>query len=256
MPAFYDELLGPAVFAPFARELATRAAAVGPHSVLELAAGTGVVTAALVAALPGVPVTATDLNAAMVEHGAHQVPAAAWRTADAQELPFPDGAFDLVVCSFGAMFFPDKQRAFGEAARVLAPGGRLLFTVWDDVGDSEFDVALVEALAAVLPDDPPDFVSRVPHGYADPDRVRADLTAAGLTGTVEPLVLRGEATSARALAEGYCRGTPLLFGLQQRGDVDALTAAVAAEMSARLGPGPVRGDLAALVVTAGRAAPA
>jgi SAM-dependent methyltransferase len=250
MPDTYDEPLGPALFAPFARKVAGRAAGPRPRSVLELAAGTGILTAELVARLPGVPVTATDLNGAMVSYGSRQVPAARWRTADAQSLPVPDGAFDLVVCQFGVMVFPDKPAAFAEASRVLAPTGLLLFTVWDTVGSSPFPAALTDALAEVLPDDPPDFVTRIPHGYADPDRIRADLAAAGLTGDVERVVLRGEAASAGALAEGFCRGTPLLFGLQGRGDVDELTAAVAERMAARLGDGPVSGDLAAFVVTA------
>jgi SAM-dependent methyltransferase len=250
MPAAYDELLGPALFAPFARDVAGRCADLRPGSVLELAAGTGILTAELVARLPGVPVTATDLNPEMVEHGSRRVPEASWRPADAQSLPFPDGAFDLVVCQFGVMFFPDRPGAFAEAARVLSPGGRLLVTTWDAVGTSPFPAALTDALAAVLPEDPPDFVARVPHGYTDPDRIRADLSAGGLAGTVERVVLRGTAPSARAVAEGFCRGTPLLFALRERGDVEALTDAVAEEMTARLGGGPVTGDLAAFVVTA------
>ena len=44
-------------------------------------------------------------------------------------LPFGDGEFDVVVCQFGVMFFPDKQAAFGEAVRVLRPGGRYVFNV-------------------------------------------------------------------------------------------------------------------------------
>lgn len=251
MPAAYDELLGPALFAPFARELAARAAALRPRSVLELAAGTGILTAQLVTRLPGVPVTATDLNPAMAGYGSGRVPAAEWRAADAQALPFPDASFDLVACSFGVMFFPDKAAAFAEAARVLSGSGRLLVSIWDTVATSDFPAALTEALAAVLPDDPPDFVVRVPHGYADVDRIEADLAVAGLGGTVERVVLRGEAPSARALAEGFCHGTPLLFGLEERGDLAALTDAVAEQMTARLGDGPVCGDLAAFVVTAG-----
>lgn len=76
----------------------------------------------------------------------------------------------MIVCQFGAMFFPDKPAAYAEAARVLAPGGTLLLTVWDTVETSDFPAALVASLAAVLPENPPDFVARVPHGYADPDR--------------------------------------------------------------------------------------
>jgi len=255
MPRLYDELLGPVLFAPFAVELADRAAALRPRRVLELAAGTGIVTAELVRRLPGAAVTATDLNEAMVAHGAARVPGAAWRSADAQALPFPDGSTDLVVCSFGAMFFPDRPGAFAECARVLRPDGTLLLSVWDDVAGSPLTAALVAALAEVLPADTPDFVTRVPHGYADPARLGADLTAGGLRTTgLDRVVLRGRAPSARSVAEGLCLGSPLRFQLEQRGDLDALTRAAADRMTAALGEGPVEGDLTAFVATATPAA--
>jgi SAM-dependent methyltransferase len=251
MPAAYDELLGPALFAPFAAQLAERAAALRPARVLELAAGTGRVTAELVRRLPGAAVTATDLNEAMVVYGAAHVPAATWKTADAQALPFPDGSADLVVCSFGAMFFPDRPGAFAECARVLRPGGTLLMSVWAEVAGSPMTAALVDALAAVLPERTPDFVTRVPHGYCDPARIRADLAAGGLSTTaLDRVVLRGRAASARAVAEGICLGSPLRFQLEPRGDVQELTRAVAERMTAELGEGAVEGDLTALVVTA------
>jgi SAM-dependent methyltransferase len=251
MPEIYDTHLGPVLFAPFAAHLASIAAALRPGRVLELAAGTGIATAALVAALPGAEITATDLNPAMVSLGEQRVPRAGWRTADAQALDLPDDAFDLVVCQFGAMFFPDKPRAFAEAARVLRPGGILLLDVWDRVETSAFPAALVEAVAVVLADDSPCFLARVPHGYADLAQIAADVTAGGLVlDSIERVALPGTATSARSLAEGYCLGSPLRFELAEHGPVEPLTDAVAAEMTARLGNGQVHADLVALVVTA------
>jgi SAM-dependent methyltransferase len=55
-----------------------------------------------------------------------------WREADAMALPFPDEAFEYVICQFGVIFFPDKQTAFREVLRVLRPGGQFLFNVWGD----------------------------------------------------------------------------------------------------------------------------
>ncbi len=251
MPATYDRLLGPALFAPFASELAGRAAALSPRDVLEVAAGTGIVTAELVRALPEALVTATDLNPAMVAWAAQQVPGPAWQTADAQHLALPDRAFDLAVCSFGVMFFPDRVAAYAEVARVLRPTGTLLVTVWDTVDGSTFAAALVDSLHAVLPDDPPTFLVRVPYGYADRDQIAADLTSAGLTvAGFQRLVLTGHAASAEAVAVGFCQGTPLRFELEERGDLGALTRAVAAQVTSRLGRGRVSGDLAAFLVTA------
>ena len=168
-------------------------------------------------------------------------------------LNFPDASFDLVVCQFGVMFFPDKPAAFAEAARVLAPGGTMLFTVWDVVEASPFPAAMVESLAAVFPEDPPGFIVRIPHGYTDPDQIRSDVQAGGLRPErLDRVVLRGTATSARVVAEGFSLGTPLRFALQERGPLDGLTQVLGDEMTARLGPGPVESDLAAFVVSARR----
>src|SRR3954462_9954684 len=103
IPALYDQHLGPMIFAPYADDLASRVADLRHGRILETAAGTGVVTRALVSALPeSVSVEATDLNQPMLDHASSQLPSTRviWRQADAQLLPFPDGAFDAVVCQF------------------------------------------------------------------------------------------------------------------------------------------------------------
>jgi SAM-dependent methyltransferase len=251
MPEVYDRLLGPALFAPFARDMAIRVARLLPARVLELAAGTGILTRELLAVLPEAQVVATDLNEAMAAWGAQQVPDARWRVADAQQLDLPSGAFDVVVCQFGAMFFPDRVAAHREAARVLAPGGTLAFSVWDVVEASDFPAALTVGLAAVLPGSTPDFLTRIPHGYTDPALITSDLVAGGLqVRSLDRVRLRGSAPSASALAEGFCLGTPLRFALQERGSPLELTHALAENMTEQLGEGPVGSDLTAWVVTA------
>jgi SAM-dependent methyltransferase len=253
MPEVYDRCLGPAMFAPHAQRLAAIAAAQGPRVVLEIAAGTGIVTAELVRALPAAAITASDLNPAMVSLAAEQVSGPTWLVADAQALEFTDCTFDMIVCQFGVMFFPDKEAAFAQAARVLRPDGRYVFTVWDKVERSQFPAALVAGLADIFPDGPPDFVARIPHGYHDLEQIRSDAAAGGLkVESIERIVLRGTAPSARTLAEGFCYGTPLRFALQERGDMRELTEAVAERMTLRLGAGSVEGDLAAFVVSARR----
>jgi SAM-dependent methyltransferase len=254
MPEVYDSCLGPALFAPFAARVAAVAQALSPRRVLELAAGTGILTAELVRALPAAEITATDLNPAMVAWAADRVAGPRWLQADAQHLDLPDAAFDLVACQFGVMFFPDKPAAFAEAARVLAPGGTLLFTVWDAVETSDFPAAMVRSLATVLPLDSPDFIVRVPHGYCDPDQLAADLRAGGLVAdSIDRVVLRGRSPSAQVIAHGFCLGTPLRFALQERGSLEDLSSALSQQMVARLGSGPVDSDLAAFVVTARKA---
>jgi len=110
---------------------------------------------------------------------------------------------------------------------------------------------VIAALAEKFPDDPPNFLARVPHGYHDVDRVTADLTAAGFGGVqVETVELDCRANDAADLARGYCRGTPLRGEIESRGDLDAATHAVAVALERRFGPGPVVGRMAALVVSA------
>ena len=126
MPEFYDRHLGALFFQPYADDLADRLSNLTSGKLLETAAGTGIVTETLARRLPSsVHIVATDLNQPMLDHaktkpGAERV---TYQQADALALPFPDGGFDVVVCQFGVMFFPDRQQGFREARRVLKPGG-------------------------------------------------------------------------------------------------------------------------------------
>jgi SAM-dependent methyltransferase len=253
MPETYDRCLGQAVFGPHAADLANRAGALGPERVLELAAGTGILTARLVAALPHASITATDLNMAMVEFASGRVSGAVWRQADVQDLPFEDCTFDLVVCQFGVMFFPDKVAAFSEVARVLNPSGSFLFNTWDVIERNQFTAALSAGVAKAFPKDPPTFLVRIPHGYTDLEQVSADLNGAGLEVRQAVTVsLIGHADSAATVAKGFCYGTPLRMAIEERGDLAANAEIISAEMTARLGPGDVSGPLTAHVVLAGR----
>ncbi|MFF9410866.1 class I SAM-dependent methyltransferase [Streptomyces anandii] len=251
MSEAYEQYLVPVVFRPFAADLTARAAALHPRRVLELAAGTGALTVDLLTAAPSAEVTATDLNEAMVEFGATRAPGAVWRQADAQRLPFPDGGFDLVVCQFGVMFFPDRIGAFTEVRRVLAPGGRFLFNTWGPLGTHAFEVALQAGLERAFPVDPPRFFQTVPHGYADPVVVAADLAAAGFAVEDEQrLTLQGRAPSTADLATGYLTGTPVRAAVEERSHGPAVLATVVEEMTARLGPGPVTAPMTAYVFRA------
>ena len=162
IPAMYEKYMVPLIFEHYAADLARRLASQSPSRVLEIAAGTGVVTRQLATTLPqDVAIVATDLNRPMLEL-AERIGTSRpvqWQHADAMQLPFPDRSFDAVVCQFGAMFFPDKARAFAEARRVLRTGGVLLFNVWDRIEENEFADAVTATLAEVFPEDPPAFRS-------------------------------------------------------------------------------------------------
>ena len=231
VPALYHRCLGPLLFVPYAEEVARRVAALRPARILETAAGTGIVTEAIAAALPDAEIEATDLNQAMLDVAAARIasPKVRFRAADAQALPYPDGAFDAVVCQFGAMFFPDRVGAYREARRVLAPGGTFLFNVWDSLDRNPASAAVAAAVAGVFPDDPPTFLNRVPFGYHDRARVEADLRAAGFTRIASDTVgKRGTIGSAEEAATGLCRGSPLGAEIEARDPARAEAASQAA----------------------------
>ena len=181
IPAIYDQYMVPLIFEPYARLVAERAAAFDARRILETAAGTGVVTEQLHRALPGADIIATDLNAPMLEQAARRVsaPNVRFQPADAQALPFDDGSFDLVVCQFGVMFFPDKVRANSEAHRVLRDGGRYMLVIWDRIEHNLATMAAGRAVAELFPMDAVRFYERVPFRYHDVGQIEQDLLAAG-----------------------------------------------------------------------------
>ncbi len=256
IPALYDKHMGPVIFEPYARDLAGRLSLPDAARVLETAAGTGIVTRALLASLPAaVSIVATDLNQPMLDHAAKAVSSSrvVWRKADAQSLPFDDGTFDAVVCQFGAMFLPDKLTAYREARRVLKPGGRFVFNVWDKIEYNEFADLVSAAVREMFPDDPPLFLARTPHGYHDKDAIVADVRSAGFVDVAaETVTLRSVAPTSMDPAIGYCQGTPLRNEIEARdaGRLAEATAAAAARIAAQFGNGPVDGMMQAHIVTA------
>lgn len=256
IPEVYNTYMVPLIFEPYAVDLTNRVEAVSPSRVLEIAAGTGVLTRALAATLPeATSIVATDLNQAMLDHAAAvgTKRAVEWRQADAMQLPFSDANFDTVVCQFGAMFFPVKSRAFAEVRRVLKPGGVFLFNVWDRIEENDFADTIMAALAALFPTDPPRFMARTPHGYHDPSEIARDLADGGFTVApkIQIVAARSRATSARIPAIAYCHGTPWRNEIESR-DASRLgeaTDRATTAIAQRFGAGPVEGKIQALVVT-------
>ena len=258
IPELYDTLLVPLIFQPYADDIARRVAALAPARVLETAAGTGAVTRALALALPAATeIVATDLNPPMLERAARAGTArpVTFQPADAMKLPFDDASFDVVVCQFGAMFFPDKGVAFGEARRVLRPGGTFLFNVWDRIEENEFADTVTAALAPLFPADPPRFMARTPHGYFDRASIAADLARGGFgaPSAFDTVSARSRAASANAAATAYCQGTPMRGEIEARGGslADA-TVASTTQLAQRFGSGAIDGKIQAHVVAVRR----
>lgn len=256
IPQLYETYLVPMIFQPYATDLANRLASRALSRVLEVAAGTGVVTRALASVLPAqVAIVATDLNQAMLDQAAEVGTArpVEWRQADAMQLPFADETFDTVVCQFGAMFFPDKAKAFSEARRVLKPGGVFIFSVWDRIEVNEFADTVTTSLASLFPDDPPRFMVRTPHGYFDTAMIERDLAAGGFTkpAHIVTLAQRSRAASPQVAAMAYCEGTPLRNEIEARGPalLGKATEVAAQALAKRFGQGEVDGKIQAIIVT-------
>jgi ubiquinone/menaquinone biosynthesis C-methylase UbiE len=234
-PELYDRYMGPLLFEPYARVLAERAARLQPDRILETAAGTGIVTRALHGAAPRAQIVATDVNPVMLEAAAQRLGSerVSFQPADAQDLPFDDESFDLVVCQFGVMFFPEKVRAYEEARRVLRFNGHYLLVSFDRLELNPVPQAAANAVAALFPDDPPAYMERGPFSYVDPALIEHDLLAAGFTLIKLETVALTSRVSAHEAARGMVLGSPFRSEIERRDSsaldraLNAVTAALA-----------------------------
>ncbi len=259
IPELYDTYLVPLIFETYADDLAERVAAAAPKSVLEIAAGSGVVPRALAPRLSSdAHYAVTDLNQPMLDHAAGKQGGddrITWQQADALNLPFDAAAFDAVVCQFGVMFFPDRVAGYTEARRVLKPSGRFIFNVWDVIEANEFADVVTQAAAAVFPDDPPRFLARTPHGYHDKAQIRGELEQAGFSDvSITTVEMVSSAPSARHPAVAYCQGTPLRNEIEARDGslLQHVTDRATEAIAARFGNGAVAAKICGHVVTAYR----
>ena len=258
VPQLYDTYLVPLIFQPYAAEVASRLSKLPVSRVLEIACGTGVVTRAMSSMLPGsVQIVATDLNQPMLDYASASgiKRDIEWRKADAMALPFQDETFDAVVCQFGAMFFPDRPKAYSEARRVLRPGGTFFCSSWDRIEENEFADTVTTSLESMFPDDPPRFMARTPHGYHDVEKIREDFRSGGFGDQpVETIAARSRAESPRIVAIAYCEGTPLRDEIEAR-DASRLAEAtrVATDaIASKFGSGEVDGKIQAHLIVAQR----
>ncbi len=255
----YDELMVPLIFQPYADDVAARLTDLREGSILEVAAGTGVATRALAAGLPAeVSITATDLVPGMLDR-AQRIGTkrpVTWEQANVMALPYGPESFDAVVCQFGAMFFEPRSDAFAEVRRVLRPGGRFLFSVWDGLDRNPFAAVVSDAVQGHFSDDPPRFLERKPYSYHDIETIRADLSRGGFNAepAIEQLEFESRAGTATDVATAFCGGTPLRDEIVSRGSEqlgDAITTATAA-VAERFGPVDPQSRISAQVIIAVR----
>lgn len=249
VPENYERHLVPLLFLDYGADLAARLDVPAGGAVLETACGTGAVTRHLRRLLPqGTTLTVTDLAPPMVEQARRNVgerPGIEYRQADATDLPFADRTFDAVICQFSVMLFPDRVQGMREAARVMKPGGRFLFNLWDRLELNGFSRAVHEAVAQIFPDDPPRFLE-APYACHDLTTVVRELQGAGF-GTidisVQPRV--SEAADARQVAMGLVAGSPLAGQVAERGALEEVAVEVERSVAAEFGSGPIRAPMQA-----------
>jgi SAM-dependent methyltransferase len=256
IPALYQQYLVPMIFEPYARDLAERVLPLRPQRLLEIAAGTGVVTRCLAQVLPhDCEIVASDISQPMLDHAAtfDMARPVQWRQADAMQLPFAVHRFDVAVGQFGVMFFPDKAKAFAEIRRVIRPGGHFVFNVWDSIEHNEFALTIEETVAGLFPDDPPRFMSTTPHGYHEVSAIASDLMLAGFSQPpdVATLTTYSQAASARIPATAYCQGTPLRTQIESRdaSKLEQATDLAEAALIRRFGNGVIKGKIQAHVLS-------
>ncbi len=256
IPEHYDRYLGPLIFEAYGMDLAKRVTVPSGGIVLEMAAGTGIVTCHLRNFLSlDVNIVATDLNEAMLnlaraKVGTHEN--IKFRPADAMHLPFGDGLFDAVVCQFGIMFFSDKIAAIQEVIRVLKPGGSFLFNVWDSYEHNHLVRTVNKTIVRHLPDDSPSFYD-VPYGYNHLDAIKRSLGEAGF-GDIEITVQPRTSTceTARHVALGYVLGTPMQAQIEERSpeSLSEIINEVEHAINNTYGPAPIYAKMQAITFNA------
>ncbi|MGH9289645.1 MAG: class I SAM-dependent methyltransferase [Acidimicrobiales bacterium] len=210
----YQQRLVPAIFEPWA-PLVVDAASLHPgERVLDVACGTGVVAreAARRVASQGT-VVGLDNNASMLDvaRAIPSTPATSieWREADAMAMPFPEAAFDVVLCQLGLQYFVDRLAVLREMRRVLTDDGRLVVLVWQSIEGSPGFALLAEALQRHVGTQAVT-IMRAPFGLGDPDELRATISEGGFH---DVSVRAAEGTvrfpSARHFVEYSVAGSPL-----------------------------------------------
>ena len=247
-PELYERYLVPAITAVWAADLIERAAPRPAEQVLDVACGTGIV-ARLAAERVGDHgrVVGLDLNPGMLAV-ARSLPARAgrpveWREGSVLGMPFPDAAFDLVLCQLGLQFFPDRPLALREMRRVLAPGGRLALSVFGPIEHNPATHALAEALDRHLGPQA-SAVKRSEHTLADADELRALADRAGFRDvTVNTTTRRVRFPSPREYVRIQLAATPLaglvsgMEGRQRTALVENLVTDLAVSLRLYVGEG-------------------
>ena len=256
IPSKYERYLGPYLYEPYA--IYTKGLIKGsPQFVLELAAGTGRATKHIAEKI-GIEgkLIATDINPGMLNLAMKQINSnnVEFLEADTQNLPFPDNSFDCVICQFGFMFLPDRQKGFNEALRVLKPGGQFISVTWDKAENNETLHISQQTVKSHLKNDPPSFYAR-PYSMHNPDELLNHLTTAGFSNTkIEKVTLIGGCPKAMDAAIGFVEGNSIIHEILKDGNelLQIIKDEIVKKIHSKIGPDPIKSNLNAWVCEANK----
>ena len=213
VPANYEKYLGPILFEPYALDMVERLKSRKLKNVLELACGTGRVTAHLVNLLAeGGKLIATDINGDMISVAKEKVSSnkIEWQVADAQQLLFDDESFDHIICQYGVMFFPDKLKAFKEALRVLQQEGMYIFNTWDEMEFNPRTTIIRSIMEEMFITDAPDFLKKGPYSFYNKNEIKNLLQEAGFKNIeIETVKKTSSYNDEDEFINGFIEGSPL-----------------------------------------------
>jgi ubiquinone/menaquinone biosynthesis C-methylase UbiE len=226
----FEEWSVPAIFAPCARRMLDQMAIPVNARVLDVACGTGIVARIVAPRIgPRGRVVGLDLSPAMLAQARRVSEAEGldieWVQGSAQELPFEDGAFDLVFCQHGLQFAPDRAGAVAEMFRALAPGGEVAIVTWRGLDQNTFSAAFERAVRRrcnVL-------ALQTPFSLGDPAELGGRLLHAGFRDvSVEPVEIEANYPLADALIELWIRASATAIPVLQAMSADEVAALIAA----------------------------
>lgn len=234
----YERYLVPPLFGPTADNLLAAVTPQPGDRVLDVACGTGIVARkACEYVRPNGAVVGVDMLPDMLDAARSTPPTeppVEWRQASVGQMPFEDGAFDVVLCQHGMQFFPDKPAALREINRVMAPGGRLGVMVLDDFRRTPAVAALSDALARHIGPAPAGFVQMV-GALGDRSQLGALIEDAGFRDvSVQPVSIEYRFPSPAEFLRLYVQSTPLAVNLAMTEADEATRARVEDDFSAAL----------------------
>lgn len=251
IPGVYEKYLGPYLYEPYAVYTTSRIKG-KPEEILEIGIGSGRLTNHLSKNFINSKITGVDINPNMLDIALEKVKGTnvELHVADAQSLPFQDNCFDCVVCQFGFMFLPDKQKGFDEAWRVLKPGGQFLFVTWDKAENNITLNISQQTILQNLKEEPPAYFGKAYSAMHNPDDLMSFCKKAGFDNPkIEKVTLKGESPSAMDAAIGFVEGNSIVKEILKEGPklLQSIKAIIVSRINEQVCKDPICSELNAWI---------